>query len=367
MSELWKIVQKLLLDGRRGRGKARQRCQEANPSQGRIASGMLPTEDELREFEASYAGPQSAELMERYSAWCTGAAERNKNCLVCLNSTRQEPKSLLCATCPRVMHLACLNTRVAHGGHKMHCPLCIKRRWHLIRPVTPGRREDQSADDFQMKRVRRYYRWHRYNCEHIDNWQKLHDDGSLDSDRKLLIDMGAAKVKTKQQPTSTSGNGAADGVEYGHGAHPSHSHGGEAAEYYNPDASRLETERASKTTHSLRGAHTAREGQRKLAPSASSSRPASSRQNSIRLVQPDNAAVSSTSKPNSRAPSSVRSSSTSSDVASKPESSVVKSALESGLTGLSKIASSAVSNSLVSGVADTNLSASKHSNAATSA
>jgi len=67
MSELWKIVQKLLLDGRRGRGKARPRCQEANPSQDRIASGMLPSEDELREFEASYAGPQSAELMERHS------------------------------------------------------------------------------------------------------------------------------------------------------------------------------------------------------------------------------------------------------------------------------------------------------------
>lgn len=249
----------------------------------------------------------------------------------------------------------------------MHCPLCIKRRWHLIRPVTPAQRENQSADDFHMKRIRRYYRWHRYNCDHIDKWQKLHDDGSLDSDRKLLIDMSAAKVKTKQQPTSTSANGAADGVNHGHGAHPSQSHGGEAAEYYNPDASRLETERASKTTRSLGGAHTAREGQRELAPSVSSSRPAPTRQNSNRSVQPDNAAASSTSKPDSRAPSSVRSSSTSSDVASKPKSSVVKSALESGLAELSKVASSAVSNSLVSGVADTDLSASKHSTAPTSA
>lgn len=67
MSELWKIVQKSLLGGGRGRGRGRQRCHEANPSQDRIASGMLPTEDELREFEASYAGPQSAELMERHS------------------------------------------------------------------------------------------------------------------------------------------------------------------------------------------------------------------------------------------------------------------------------------------------------------
>lgn len=61
MSDLWKKVQKRLL------GRGRHRCQEANPSHNRIASGMIPSEDELTSFERSYAGPQTAELMERYS------------------------------------------------------------------------------------------------------------------------------------------------------------------------------------------------------------------------------------------------------------------------------------------------------------
>jgi len=75
MSEMWKKLQKSLLGGGHSRGRGRRRCHEANPSQDRIASGMLPTEDELRAFEASYAGPQSAELMERHSGECVLRSE----------------------------------------------------------------------------------------------------------------------------------------------------------------------------------------------------------------------------------------------------------------------------------------------------
>lgn len=274
------------------------------------------------------------------------------------------------------MHLACLNTGVAHSGHKMHCPLCIKRRWHLIRPVTPAQRESQSADDFHMKRVRRYYRWHRYNCNHIDDWQRLHDDGSLDSDRKLLIDMGAARVRTKQQLTSRSGHGAVDGAsagsdgratDHGHRARPSHSNGGRAAEYYDSDASRLETGRAPEAARVQGGSHSAREGLHEFASSVLPSKLATSRRSSNWSVRPNEAAVSSTSKTDSQAPSSVGSSSTSSDAASAPRQSVVKSALESGLTELSKVASSAIPTSLVSRIPGTNLGASKHSTTPSSA
>lgn len=41
-----------------------------------------------------------------------------------------------------------------------------------------------------MRRIKRYQQWHRYNCKHIRAWQGLHDDGSLMSDRTLLLDMG---------------------------------------------------------------------------------------------------------------------------------------------------------------------------------
>ena len=49
-----------------------------------------------------------------------------------------------------------------------------------------------------MKRIRRYIRWHKYNCEHIEEWSKLEDIGSLESDRQLLVRIGAADTPVSQ-------------------------------------------------------------------------------------------------------------------------------------------------------------------------
>lgn len=110
-----------------------------------------------------------------------------------MKSVRRSSNALLCHTCPRVLHFDCLRSKAAHSGHLAHCPLCIKRRWHLIQPVTPRQREGQFAEDFYMKRVRRYQRWHRYHCMHIQEWNRWADDGSLENDRELMFKIGAAK------------------------------------------------------------------------------------------------------------------------------------------------------------------------------
>ena len=269
MSKLWKslvggkLKQLLTVSDRK------PRCQAVNPTQHKL-HGPLPSEDELLLFESSYAGPQTSELMERYSAWVAGTIIRNKNCIVCLRSIRSDPNALLCATCPRVMHQSCLDSRHPHGGHRTHCPLCVKRRWHIIRVITPLQREGQSVDDYHMKRVRRYRRWHGYNCQHIDVWSKLYDDGSLESDRRLLINIGAVKPSIRRPLASSGGHpidelstapdnaDAGDGVEEEppegmehnptpEGAHvaspsPANEHNnypGEAAESHDRAASRL--------------------------------------------------------------------------------------------------------------------------------
>lgn len=53
-------------------GRPRHRCHQANPSNDKIARGTLPPEDELLAFEASYAGPQTSQLMERHSGESIG-------------------------------------------------------------------------------------------------------------------------------------------------------------------------------------------------------------------------------------------------------------------------------------------------------
>lgn len=302
------------------------------------------------------------------AAWRAGTAERNKNCLICLNSIRQEPQSLLCVTCPRVMHFACLSTKFGHSGHSMHCPLCIKRRWHLVLPVTPVQRDGQSADDYRMKRIRRYYRWHRYNCEPIQDWQKLCDDGSLESDRKLIIDMGAAKVKFKQQQTSIAGGagGPESHDESLHGkirAHAGQSQGGEAAGYYNPDASRLGTEKMSIGDRSLGEPPSVGDGRRGIAPLAAESGAASSQISSSRASPFDQQAAASVSTPDSRGASSGNSSSY---APSKLKRSVVRSRLRSLREEAQRVASSIASSSRSSAHSAPSVSASGCSTAPTS-
>lgn len=242
-----------------GGGSTKHRCQAPNPSTA-ILHGPLPSPEQLYEFEQNYTGPNTPELMERYSGWSSGAIKRNKTCLVCLKSTRKphDRSYIICNTCPRTIHFDCIDQNAPHTWHKQTCPACVKRRWHVTRPITPVQRPDQSDDDYYMQRVRRYHRWHRYNCQHIESWQRLHDDGSLESDRQLLIEMGVVKQRSR---VLYKGNGTQEGRSVDDEDQPEGAQGGElnaqqsqllpkqaesgptgeAAEYFDPNASRLGT------------------------------------------------------------------------------------------------------------------------------
>lgn len=250
---------------RTGGGSNKRRCKTHNPSTAKL-HGPLPSQDQLHEFEQSYAGANTPELMERYSAWSSGSIKRNKTCLICLKSTRSHDKTyLVCDTCPRTVHFGCLNMKAPHIKHERHCLACVKRRWHIIKPVTHVQRQDQSDEDYYMQRTRRYHRWHRYNCQHVDEWLRLYDDGSLESDRALLMTMGVTKHKPVSIGAVTEGNGTDQSAshkgqkELDRAAQPeSEPIGlGEAAEYYDPDASRLGTavgsNRSDHSHHSAAG------------------------------------------------------------------------------------------------------------------
>jgi hypothetical protein len=137
------------------------------------------------------------------AAWMAGTSRQDRICLICSRQVRkQTAHSIACLSCPRNIHHECLERTAPHARNTQYCPLCIKRRWHLIRPETPIRQDGRSEDDLRMKRIRRYKRWHRYNDEHIRAWSKLQDDGSWASARRLLVDMGVVS-HGKLQVTAT--------------------------------------------------------------------------------------------------------------------------------------------------------------------
>lgn len=72
MSKLLKDLVRKRFRGFVGGSSSKPRCRASNPSKQllRDKHASLPTEEELTAFEISYAGPQTAELVERYSGQC---------------------------------------------------------------------------------------------------------------------------------------------------------------------------------------------------------------------------------------------------------------------------------------------------------
>ena len=176
---------------------------------------------------------------------------RNKKCLVCLETVHRDGSALTCATCPRVMHFGCLDKDRPHGGHESHCPLCVKRRWGQISPTAPARRISHSHDDHLMKRACRYGTWHNINCAHIAEWNKFDHDGTIENDRVLLLIMEAT-VKSRNPAASVlSAPGDLGMREDEMSVADDISSEGEAAQCYDPAASRLggETPRSRPESH----------------------------------------------------------------------------------------------------------------------
>lgn len=125
-----------------------------------------------------------------------GKIHSNKHCLRCLGTNA----NVKCRSCPRVYHRACLPDEQAESIQAMlareqspdlgeehqvsiYCPLCYKRLFSCLRlqsDLTPAAREQRVLIiAHQLKRL----------PERVE-WMKLHDDGSLLSDRRLLEDLG---------------------------------------------------------------------------------------------------------------------------------------------------------------------------------
>jgi hypothetical protein len=125
-----------------------------------------------------------------------GKIHSNKHCLRCLGTNA----NVKCRSCPRVYHRACLPDEQAESIQAMlareqspdlgeehqvsiYCPLCYKRLFSCLRlqsDLTPAAREQRILIiAHQLKRL----------PERVE-WMKLHDDGSLLSDRRLLEDLG---------------------------------------------------------------------------------------------------------------------------------------------------------------------------------
>lgn len=122
---------------------------------------------------------------------------RNTRCLICLGGLGDvwtpNPAVQTCRTCPRVMHTICLKFKIDRLTSDIHCPLCCKRGWHLIEPAFAM--QQLNDDDIRMKRTARKLKWDDKfgESKQMAIWQTLHDDGTLDSGRRLLVDLKLVK------------------------------------------------------------------------------------------------------------------------------------------------------------------------------
>lgn len=91
----------------------------------------------------------------------------------------------------------CLESEEDEKRDQDHCPLCQNRGWHAIPPSGPENMEGLEGDELLMARAHRYGLW----CEAVERGQArrleslLQDDGSIGSDRRLLLAIGASSVE----------------------------------------------------------------------------------------------------------------------------------------------------------------------------
>ena len=114
-----------------------------------------------------------------------GDAAHDILCLVCYDNVDDG------APLNRVYHSGCLKPEALPSvgnvnNRSQYCPLCIKRTWD-IRAPTNGER---AATIFDSEKTRSILIRAYLNNPHMRRWIGLHDDGSLESDHRLIKDMG---------------------------------------------------------------------------------------------------------------------------------------------------------------------------------
>jgi hypothetical protein len=110
-----------------------------------------------------------------------------------------------CHTCPRKYHYGCLEAEGRFFGFKAYnrsrpahyCPLCRKRTWDQLEPLTTKQLEDKGLRirqrDNRLLIVIANFASRRF----LDRWLPLKDDGSIRSDGTLVHTMGVVNMETK--------------------------------------------------------------------------------------------------------------------------------------------------------------------------
>ena len=137
------------------------------------------------------ANIDSEKLAELITAPTIGDAAHDLLCLVCYSNVDDGSPMKLCATCPRVFHASCVKPGAFSDiesvpSRSRHCPLCVKRTWDIRAPTL----EKRYATVFDTEKTRAVLTRAYLNSPNLRHWTALRDDGSLESDHRLIKDMG---------------------------------------------------------------------------------------------------------------------------------------------------------------------------------
>ena len=195
------------------------------------AKTAFPSEASVKKWEETYAGPATKKLEEKFAgeeasyyvqpALITSPdyhrktiearrAGKDKHCIVCKENTAEDVTEdnpvYFCKTCPRVAHKKCLDLKREQDDYK--CALCRRRGWHIIDPVFTQSQPNElgmHGDDLLMVKAARKIKWDRGFRESslMRDYGFVHDDGSVESDRRLLMRMKIVKLDDMEGNTLT--------------------------------------------------------------------------------------------------------------------------------------------------------------------
>ena len=147
-----------------------------------------------------------------------GDTKRNTRCLICLEVVPEGTSTdevQVCSTCPRIMHVSCLE--LPEDEKRIHdfCLVCQNRGWHITAPADCSDVRELEGDELLMARAHRYGLW-REAVESGDIkilTDRVEDDGSIEADRHVLLEIGAVTdVNMRACKRAAEGNDDDDGA-----------------------------------------------------------------------------------------------------------------------------------------------------------
>lgn len=124
-----------------------------------------------------------------------GLTKRNTRCLICLEVIppgTNHDAAQYCNTCPRTMHVDCLELPEDEKRNLDCCILCQNRGWHIASPSNYSGLEELEGEESLMAKAHRYGLWHeaveRGEIKRLED--RIEDNGSVEADRRVLLELG---------------------------------------------------------------------------------------------------------------------------------------------------------------------------------